>query len=102
MGHRLSSKQGPDDVGALAKACISLCLLRPYGARQVLIQALSAAEGQPEAPREHLAQCRGRLSQNGRVVAVAWSGDHAEGKVSGLQGSSEPGPCKAGLPLRRP
>jgi hypothetical protein len=97
---RFTPEQGPDDVGALAKPCVALCLLGPGQTGDVLVQALTAAEREPEATGKHLAQGRGGLRQDGRMIAVARGGDHAEGEARCLERRSQPRPREAGLPLR--
>jgi hypothetical protein len=85
VGHGLAPEQRAHDVGALAQARVALGLAGPGHAGEVLVQALAAAEGQPEPPREHLAQGRGGLGEDGRVVAVARGRDHAEGQAGRLE-----------------
>src|SRR4028119_2496771 len=100
MGHGLAPQQGADDVGAFLQTRVALRLLGPSNTRQILVEPLAAAESEPEPTGKHLAQGGGTLGQDGRMVAVAWGGDDAEGQLGRLEGGAEPGPGIARMALR--
>src|SRR4051812_4245000 len=101
MRDRLAAEQGSDDGCTFAQARIALRLFGPRQAGHVLVEALAAAQRQPEALRKHFAQRCGRLRQDGRMIAVARRRDYSERQLGALQGGPQPGPGKSGLSLRR-
>jgi hypothetical protein len=76
--HHFAGEQGPDDVDALAQACVARRLGRPALAGDVLVGGFAGAERDPQSPRKQLRQRRRGLGDDRRVIPLAGGVDDAE------------------------
>jgi hypothetical protein len=97
----LAREQSAHHVDALAQPRVALVLGGPPVAGDVLVGGLAAAEGDPQATREHLGQRRGGLRDDRGVIALARRVDDAEGQAPGGQGRAQERPREARFALAR-
>jgi hypothetical protein len=97
----LPGEQRAHHVDAFAQARVADGLGRPRRARDVLVGELARAERHREPSREQLAQRRGGLRHDRRVVALARGVDDPEGERGRLHRGAQPRPREPGLALAR-
>jgi hypothetical protein len=95
----LAAQQPPDDVDALDEAVVAHVLAWPFVAGDSLVGRFARAERRPEPAGKHLRECRDRLGDDRRVIALARRVDHPERQLRGGQRGAEERPCETGFAL---
>src|SRR5690606_23739372 len=90
-----------DHLDALLEALLARRLAGPRVAGDVLVHRLTGAERDPVPAGEHLAERRGRLRDDRRVVALPGSVDGADRQGRRGEGGAEPGEGEARVSLAR-
>ena len=86
MAHLFTLQEASDHLHALLQPLHPQLLAGPSVAGDDLVERLAAAQGRPDASREHLRECCDLLGHDRRVVALSWSTDATELEARGGHG----------------